>query len=229
MHWFYDPALTVSSVRLPEQEAKHVKSLRLEVDEEIAITNGLGLVLKARHQGDSDYQPLDNYTVQEPKPRFHLVQALAKGDRDEMALQASVELGVSSVTPLQSERSVVRWDGKAEKNRERWQQIALSAMKQSQQAHLCVIKELQTTKTVRPVGLGLVLDPAASQTISSVSFELDDITLVVGPEGGLSDAEIQKLSESGFTPVRLGTSVLRTSTAGPAAIAALMLAVGAWD
>ncbi|MEY3624683.1 MAG: hypothetical protein RL696_64 [Actinomycetota bacterium] len=135
-----------------------------------------------------------------------------------MALQASVELGVSSVTPLQSERSVVRWDGKAEKNRERWQQIALSAMKQSQQAHLCVIKELQTTKTVRPVGLGLVLDPAASQTISSVGFELDDITLVVGPEGGLSDAEIQKLSESGFTPVRLGTSVLRTSTAGPAAI-----------
>ncbi|MEY3624682.1 MAG: hypothetical protein RL696_63 [Actinomycetota bacterium] len=54
MHWFYDPALTVSSVRLPEQEAKHVKSLRLEVDEEIAITNGLGLVLKARHQGDSE-------------------------------------------------------------------------------------------------------------------------------------------------------------------------------
>jgi 16S rRNA (uracil1498-N3)-methyltransferase len=158
-----------------------------------------------------------------------LIQALAKSDRDEMALQAACELGVSSVTPWESSRSIVKWDGKAEKNQERWQQIAVSAMKQSQQAWLPQVNPLAKTKQLRPFGIGLVLVPGADKALSDAVPGASEVTLVVGPEGGLSESEVELLTSQGFTPVRLGQSVLRTSTAGPAAIAALQFALGNWS
>jgi 16S rRNA (uracil1498-N3)-methyltransferase len=155
-----------------------------------------------------------------PSPRYHLVQALAKNDRDEMALQSSVELGAASVTPWQAGRCIVRWDQKAERNRDRWQSIAVEAMKQSQQSHLCKIESIALTKQLSPVGIGIVLDPRASLTLDQLPMA-EDYTLVVGPEGGITDEELGILEQAGFQKVRLGSSVLRASTAGPAAIAAL--------
>lgn len=229
MHWLYDPQLTTASTELPATEVKHAKSLRLSVGESVVITNGRGLCANAVMHTDSVYQISSTFEVAEPETRFHLVQALAKSDRDEMALQAACELGVSSVTPWESSRSIVKWDGKMEKNQERWQQIAISAMKQSQQAWLPSVFPLSKTKQLRPRGTGLVLVPGAQKTLREVDLTGTEVTLVVGPEGGLSDQEIDQLVEQGFTPVRLGTSVLRTSTAGPAAIAALQLAIGNWN
>ena len=228
MHWLYDPALSSQSNVLPASEASHAKSLRLRVGEQVSITNGLGLVATASMNSETGYEISELQQNNLRTPRFHLVQALAKADRDELAMQTCVELGLSSVTPWSSDRSIVRWDGKEAKNQTRWQQIAIEAMKQSQQAFLCEVKPIATSKQLSAVGTALVLDPKATKSLTDFMPLSEDVTLVVGPEGGISDAEFQLLEEKGFQRVRLGTSVLRTSSAGAAAMAALQFASGLW-
>ena len=140
-----------------------------------------------------------------------------------------VELGLSSVTPWSADRSIVRWDGKEAKNQTRWQQIATEAMKQSQQSFRCEVLPLATTRQLVAAGTALVLDPKAEKSIGELLPLKDDVTIVVGPEGGISDPEFDLLESRGFQRVRLGASVLRTSSAGPAAIAALQFASRLWD
>ncbi len=228
MHWLYDPGLSSQSNVLPPSEASHAKSLRLRVGEQVSITNGLGLVATASMNSETGYEISELQQNNQRTPRFHLVQALAKADRDELAMQTCVELGLSSVTPWSSDRSIVRWDGKEAKNQTRWQQIAIEAMKQSQQAFLCEVRPIATSKQLSAVGTALVLDPKATKSLTDFMPLSEDVTLVVGPEGGISDAEFQLLEEKGFQRVRLGTSVLRTSSAGAAAMAALQFASGLW-
>ena len=229
MHWFFDPSLSNSSSSLAADEAKHARSLRLQVGEKITVTNGRGLVVSATMNSEVTYAIEKLEEQPAPRRRFHLVQALAKSDRDEMALQAACELGLATVTPWAADRSIVRWDGKEARNADRWQQIALSAMKQSQQPWLTEVMPLAKTKQLSPLGLGLVLDPRAEATLADVDLSSSDVMLVVGPEGGISESELADLRLRGFKPVRLGPSVLRTSTAGPAALAALQFASGYWS
>ena len=228
MHWLYDPALTSQSTQLPASEATHAKSLRLRVGEAVKITNGKGLIAAAEMTSESSYQILDVQQNQQRTPRFHLIQALAKADRDELAMQTCVELGLASVTPWSSERAIVRWDGKESKNIARWQQIAIEAMKQSQQGFLCEVNPLASTKQLAPIGTALVLDPKADRSLNDFLPLSEDVMLVVGPEGGISESEFALLEGKGFQRVRLGSSVLRTSSAGPAAIAALQFSSGLW-
>jgi 16S rRNA (uracil1498-N3)-methyltransferase len=167
--------------------------------------------------------------VKASTPVIHLVQALAKGDRDELAVQAAVELGISSVTPWQAENSISNWSGKEKKGQERWRQIVISALKQSQQAFLPGVHELAKTHQLSPRGTGVLLRPDAGVALSDLDTEVGEFTVVVGPEGGISPAEIEALEANGFVSYRLGASVLRTSTAGPAAIAAIQALSGAWS
>ena len=228
MHWLYDPTLTSESTQLPASEATHAKSLRLRVGEAVRITNGKGMVASAEMVSEAGFKILEVQIVEARTPRFHLVQALAKADRDELAMQTCVELGLSSVTPWSSERAIVRWDGKESKNLARWQQIAIEAMKQSQQAFVCEVRPLVTTKQLSPMGTALVLDPKAERSLNDFLPLSDDVMLVVGPEGGISESEFALLEEKGFQRVKLGSSVLRTSSAGAAAIAALQFSSGLW-
>ena len=228
MHWLYDPGLTSQSNDLPDSEAVHARSLRLRIGEKVSITNGKGLIAQAEMSGERSYRISRTFQAPETAPRFHLVQALAKADRDELAMQTCVELGLASVTPWSSDRAIVRWDGKEAKNQARWQQIAIEAMKQSQQAFLCEVNSVVTTKQIRAIGTALVLDPKADSSLSDYLPLQHDVTLVVGPEGGISEHEFELLEANGFKRVRLGKSVLRTSSAGPAAIAALQFASGLW-
>ena len=229
MHRLFDPNLSSDSNQLPQSEAVHAKSLRLRVGEVVSITNGSGKVALAQMNSESRYQITEIQTVEQQTPRFHLVQALAKADRDELAMQTCVELGLITVTPWSADRSIVRWDGKEVKNQARWQQIATEAMKQSQQAFRCEVMPVATTKQLLAKGTALVLDPKAEKTIADYLPLQEDVTLVVGPEGGISEAEFELLESKGFQRVRLGTSVLRTSSAGPAAMAALQFASGLWS
>lgn len=228
MHWLYDPVLTKESSQLPASEAMHAKSLRLRVGEVVTITNGKGMIATAEMTSDVSFKILEIHQLESRSPRFHLVQALAKADRDELAMQTCVELGLSSVTPWSSDRAIVRWDGKEAKNIARWQQIAIEAMKQSQQGFICEVRPLATTKQLVPTGTALVLDPKADKSLNDFLPLTQDVMLVVGPEGGISDSEFSVLEEKGFQRVRLGSSVLRTSSAGPAAIAALQFSSGLW-
>jgi len=218
VHRFFDVGLTEQSRALPIAEQKHARVLRINPGETFAITNGAGLVLQASFADSS----LETFTVaaatRSAAPyRIHLVQALAKGDRDEQAVQAATELGATDFTPWQAERSVSRWSAeKMVRGRERWQQIAIEAMKQSDRSWLPTVHPLATAQQL--AGPGLVLD-ASGEPLEASHLGATETTIVVGPEGGISPIELEHLEQRGFRRVRIGTGILRTSTAGPAAIA----------
>ena len=123
MHWFYDPEITESSTAIFERELTHFKALRIRNDDQIVITNGLGVSHKAVVVDVSSGQIrlLAKSIANEQSVTIHLVQALAKGGRDESAVQTACELGVASVTPFQAKRSIVEWGSKTARNQERWQ------------------------------------------------------------------------------------------------------------
>jgi 16S rRNA (uracil1498-N3)-methyltransferase len=218
VHRFFDPELTAASTVLPQSEAQHAKVLRIRPGEEFEVTNGCGLSVTAVFDSDPEhYLQLKNRVI--PKGyQIHLVQALAKNDRDELALQAATELGATEFTPWQSSRSVVQWAApKADRNRERWQQIALGAMKQADRSWLPRVNPLATSVSELPAG-GLLLAAGADQ-LGLADLPDQGCTLVVGPEGGLSQSEIDGLLSRGYRAVSVNDAVLRTSTAGPAAVA----------
>jgi 16S rRNA (uracil1498-N3)-methyltransferase len=164
-----------------------------------------------------------------PSRQITLVQALAKGDRDELAIQAATELGAMGIIPWQASRSISRWDGpKIAKGQARWQQIVSEAAKQSIRAYTPEVKNIVDTKELAEVisnfDLVLVLDTSATATVAGAGIPASGtLALVVGPEGGIEQSELDVLQAAGAKLVSLGANVLRTSTAGPALIAALML------
>jgi 16S rRNA (uracil1498-N3)-methyltransferase len=170
--------------------------------------------------------------VERPAPTITLVQALAKGDRDELAVQAATELGVDAVVPWAASRSVSRWEGaKVAKGRERWASIVREAAKQSIRAWTPEVRELATTKQVAALTAGarvLVLEPDAEEPLTGIAPDGRDLVLVVGPEGGITPQELEAFRAAGAELVRLGETVLRTSTAGPAALAVMNARLGRW-
>ncbi len=231
MHWFYDLAFTSSSNSICETEQKHFRSLRIQTGEAIVVTNGLGESYKCEVLELSPplIMVVETRSHQKPPLSFHLIQALSKNDRDELAMQTAIELGATEITPWAASRSIVRWDGKSERNQMRWQQISIEAMKQSQQAWLPVINPLSDSKQLTGGQLGIVLDPRADIGLKDLDLAVEGVSIVVGPEGGISDSEIAVFESKGFIRVRLGNSVLRASSAGPAAIAAISALGANWD
>ena len=223
-------------VRVTGDEGRHaITVVRMRVGESVAVGDGRGLIVEGVVSSTDD--AVLSVTVERalheerPRPELWLAQALAKGDRDELAVQAATELGVSGVIPWASERSVSRWEGaKSARGQERWGAIVREASKQAIRAWVPEVAGLATTAHLTTLdGTVLVLEPTAS--IALTAFPLDDlerITVVVGPEGGVSARELAQLEESGAHPVRLGPEVLRTSTAGPAALAVLNARLRRW-
>lgn len=225
------------TVSIEGAEARHAVTVsRIRVGESLSIGDGAGLVVTGPvTEADAARLSIEAVTVTHaplPSPEIHLAQALAKGDRDEFAVQAATELGVDGVIPWAARRSIVRWEGpKLRKGRERWQAIVREASKQSMRARLPEVHELATTAALAELARHahvLVLEPTADVALTGIDLDDRDLVLVVGPEGGISESELARLVSAGATPVRLGEGVLRTSTAGPAAIAVLSARLGRW-
>lgn len=240
-HRYLDESLTDARpgaiVSLSGSEAHHAVAVsRIAVGERLSIGNGAGLVVAGEVVfAERDSLELSVETVlrfDRPSPAITLVQALAKGDRDELAVQAATELGVDRIIPWAAARSVSRWEGtKAVKGRARWATIVRESAKQSMRAWLPEVGELLTTKQLASLAQAarmLVLEPTASSPLSALESDGRDLLLVVGPEGGIAPNELDLLTQAGAESVRLGAEVLRTSTAGPAAIAALSVALHRW-
>lgn len=231
-------------VSLTGAEAKHAAVVRrLRVGEAVTVGDGAGVWLSgiAEDVSPSRVEVRISKRVEQaaPTPRIVLVQALAKGDRDELAVQAATELGVDGIVPWQASRSVSRWDAaKAEKGRLRWESIVREAAKQAHRAWIPTVQPLETTAALAARArdaLVLVLEPTAVESLSGLSAPGGDVTpdrrdlvLVVGPEGGIATEELAVLEAAGARAMRLGETVLRTSTAGPAALAVLNVALRRW-
>ena len=218
-------------------EAKHAATVnRTRPGESVLIGNGRGLVASGEVLVSTNTElTIDVESVSRvprPAPAITLVQALAKGDRDELAIQAATELGVDAVVPWSASRSVSRWEGaKVAKGRERWATIVREAAKQSIRAWTPEVAELASTKQVAALTAEarvLVLEPDAECPLTGIAPDGRDLVLVVGPEGGISPQELDAFRAAGAELVRLGDTVLRTSTAGPAALAVLNAALGRW-
>jgi 16S rRNA (uracil1498-N3)-methyltransferase len=172
--------------------------------------------------------------AEEPEPalRLVLVQALAKGDRDLLAVEAATELDVDEVVPWQADRSIVRWRAdRAEKAHRKWEQTVIAAAKQSRRVRVPTVGPLALLKDllvrVGRADVALVLHEDAPTSFTEVDLpHRGELLLVVGPEGGISDGELTAMVAAGARAVRLGSSVLRTSTAGTAALAALHTRTG---
>ena len=226
-----------STVGLAGDEARHAVTVaRVRAGERIAIGDGRGIVVRgvvtSTGQRELELEAEEVLVEEPPATRITLVQALAKGDRDELAVQAATELGVDAIVPWAASRSVSRWEGpKAEKGRQRWATIVREAVKQSIRSWLPSVAPVTTTVQLPERLAGarmLLLEPTAATPLSDLEADGRDLALVVGPEGGIAPAELELLIAAGAEPVRLGASVLRTSTAGPAAIAVLNSLLGRW-
>ncbi|MDR5700245.1 16S rRNA (uracil(1498)-N(3))-methyltransferase [Agromyces aerolatus] len=225
------------TVELTGDEARHAVSVaRVRVGERLAIGDGRGTIVRGEVVATAPKElrlAVGEVLAAAPAaPAIALVQALAKGDRDELAVQAATELGVDRIVPWAAARSVSRWEGpKAAKGRQRWATIAREASKQSIRAWLPGVDDVTATARLPERLEGsrlLVLEPTAETALSALTFDGRDLALVVGPEGGIAPSELDALAAAGAETVRLGASVLRTSTAGPAAIAVISAALGRW-
>ncbi|GEN78549.1 16S rRNA (uracil(1498)-N(3))-methyltransferase [Actinotalea fermentans] len=237
-----------SAYVLDGAEARHAGVVqRRRAGERVDVADGAGVrlecVVATVEPGRLELDVLARHEEAAPGVRLVLAQALAKGDRDELAIEAATEVGVDEVVPWQAERSVVVWRGdRAAKSRARWLATVREATKQSRRARLPhVAHALDTaglTARVRAVvgagGTALVLDGAGSEAIATVALPDGagatpaEVLVVVGPEGGISDGETAVLVAAGAVVTRLGPTVLRTSTAGPVAVAMLAQRLGRW-
>lgn len=225
-------------VVLTGAEAHHAASVRrVRVGEDVTVGDGRGTWLEGACAAVSAREVLVRITartdVPGPRPRITLAQALAKGDRDELAVQAATELGVDEIIPWQGARSVSRWDAaKADKGRARWASIVREAAKQAHRAWIPDVAPLESTASLAARAAAshvVVLDPSADVRLTGLGLDsARDIVLVVGPEGGIAPEELATFTRGGATLARLGDTVLRTSTAGPAALAVLSAALQRW-
>lgn len=241
-HLYYVPpghTLDKGSVaRLEGDEARHAASVsRLALGEEILVGDGEGVLARATATQVSPREVVldihDTTAHPRPTPEVWLVQALAKGDRDELAIQTCTELGVDGIIPWQAARSVSQWKGdKVAKGVARWSKIATEASKQSLRSWIPRVEQPVTTTELARLGEShqiILLDPEALDSLSAyIPPRTKRLLVVVGPEGGVEPAERELLLDSGAVDLKLGSTVLRTSSAGPAALAVLNSAMGRW-
>ena len=233
------PLVAGSTVTLEGDEARHASSVaRLTPGENVALTDGRGLMAQSVVQESSAQRvTLVVASVEDVAPltpEVWLVQALAKGDRDERAVEACTELGVDRIIPWQAARSVARWSGaKIEKSVARWQRIAGEASKQSLRAWVPGVEnlvELQQLVDMASSTRMVLLEPMASLALHQAIPAGDQpVVLVVGPEGGISPEEREALENAGATSASLGPLVMRTSTAGVAALSVLNHTLGRFE
>jgi 16S rRNA (uracil1498-N3)-methyltransferase len=230
-------------VVLDGPEGRHAATVkRLRVGEELLLADGRGglarAVVEAVGRDRLDLRVLSRTELDPPTPRVVLAQALVKGDRGELAVELATEAGIDEVLPWRAARCVARWEHgpRGDKALARWRATVREAAKQARRPWLPPVSEpVSTAELVRRVAaadLALVLHESAGSGLRALADELPvhgDVLIVVGPEGGVSDAELDELVAAGARAVRLGPQVLRASTAAAVALGALGALTARWE
>lgn len=233
---YQDQPLSLTPVTLTGDAVQHVaRVLRMQAGQQLKLFNGDGYdYLAAITEIDkrqveveiSEQIALHN----ESTLAVHLGQGISRGDRMDFVLQKSVELGVASITPLFTERCGVKLSGeRLQKKQQQWQKIVIAACEQSGRA---VIPTVHTPVDVRAwfeqsgAAVRLTLDPYAPKALNALPISEREVQLFIGPEGGLTEAEVALAEQHDFLPVRLGPRVLRTETAALTALTVLQYEFG---
>ena len=240
MHRFFIPQLYNEEMTITGVDAKHIgKVLRMQPGDKLQIVSDDGVSALAEVASITE----STVTVccleklaesHEPAVKIILAQGLAKGEKMDFIIQKAVELGAYSVVPVAMEHSVVRLDGaKADKKVERWQKIAEAAAKQSKRD---IIPEVQPVQTVKEMLANndcktkIIAyeceDRMSLKTALREAGQMEDLLLIIGPEGGISEGELTKAREAGAVPVSLGRRILRAETAGLVAMSAIFYETG---
>lgn len=242
VHWV--PSLAAAApdqlVEVTGDEAHHAVAVRrLRAGEPLALTDGAGTratglveetgkrLLVVRLQSVEQ--------VAAPTPSVTVVQALPKGERGELAVEVLTEVGVDRIVPWAAARSVAVWRGeRAVRSHAKWQATAREAAKQARRAWFPQVDELASTAQVADLlataDLGIVLHEEASTPLARIEVPGSGrVVVVVGPEGGIAPEELAAFAAAGAAAYRLGPTVLRTSTAGVAALAVLLARTGRWS
>lgn len=234
---YHSESLSVNrSVNLEPEAANHVgRVLRMQAGQSLILFNGDGhdylaeitdvtkknVVVKLLSQ-----QLVDN----ESPLKVHLAQGISRGDKMDFTIQKSVELGITDITPIFTERCGVKLSGeRLDKKHSQWQKIAIAACEQSGRAIVPQVhKPIQITEFLNQESdqLKLNLHPRASTTVKGLQIPDAGVRFIIGPEGGLNDSEIEQAVSAGYQEILLGPRVLRTETAALTLLSALQLQFG---
>jgi 16S rRNA (uracil1498-N3)-methyltransferase len=244
LFWVDNVPRTGETLTVDGDEGRHAVTVtRVAVGERIILADGAGTsalseVLGTEGKSTLHARILELETTPVPVPRVTVVQALPKSERSELAIDLATEAGADGFVPWQSARCVAKWVGpKADKGVAKWRAAALAAAKQSRRAFVPAVADLASTSDVvaraQPVsadgGVVAVLHESARTGLATLDLSAaSDLLLVVGPEGGLDDAEIDALVAVGAIAVLLGPEVLRTSSAAAVALGAIGALTTRW-
>lgn len=233
------PLAVGARIALPESAVAHLlRVLRLEVGDGFIVFNGDGFDYQARLSSagkkNAEAELLDRAEAGNESPlRITLAQGIARGEKMDLILQKATELGVARIAPVVTERTEVRLDGeRLEKKMQHWRGVLASACEQCGRARLPQLLEPQALAKFAAGDDSehrFILDPGAGQSLVSLGLPADSsATLLIGPEGGLSERDLAALRAAKYQGLKLGPRILRTETAGLAAIAALNALYGDW-
>jgi len=234
-------AAPCSVVTVNGPEGRHAVTVRrIRIGEAVAVVDGLGrrAVGEVLSISGKDTLQFAVYSVDVeplPQPRVTVVQALPKGDRGELAVELLTEVGVDVVVPWSAANCMTQWrPERAERAWQKWHDTSVAAAKQSRRSRFPIVRTLAATTEVASLlasaDLAVVLHEDARRPIASVDVpEAGDVVVVVGPEGGLTQDELVAFEGAGAVCVRLGPTVLRTSSAGMAAVAAMLAGSRRWS
>jgi 16S rRNA (uracil1498-N3)-methyltransferase len=227
------------TVVLDGDEGHHAAVVRrTTLGELVALTDGAGTLARCRvtaaGRGGLTAEVLEVSTRPAELPQVVVVQAIPKGERGELAVEMLTEVGVDLIVPWEASRSVARWRGdRTAKSVAKWRTASREAAKQARRVWFPTVADPASTEDVvallAQAAVRVVLHEAASGPLADVPVPgRGQIVVVVGPEGGISDEELAAFGAVGAEPLRMGTSVLRSSTAGVAAVAALLARTPRW-
>ena len=233
-----DITSATTSYSLTGDEGRHAATVkRMRAGEIINLCDGKGIraVATVTSVGKNSVDvTIDSVTFEEaPEPRIVVVQALAKGERAELAVEMLTEVGADVIVPWKAEHSIAKWDA-VDKGLEKWRKTARESSKQARRAWIPEVTPLHTTAEVcelmKSAQSNFVLHESAIHALAASAIrDQGTIVIVVGPEGGVSDAELEQFADAGARVVHMGASVMRTSTAGAIAVGGLLMRSQRWS
>lgn len=223
-----------AELELPERAAHHlVRVLRHRVGDRVTLFDGHGReasaeIVSAHRRHGCGVSIIETVEVSRESPlRIELFPGMSRGEKMDLVIQKAVELGVAMIQPIITERSEVRPDKSASSRLSRWREIIISACEQSGRAHLPQIHSpIRLEEIATEAATRLALDPEGNRGLADVSPAANSIAIAIGPEGGFSGLDMAQFRQNEFKSVRFGPRVLRTETAGIAAVSAVQVLYG---